>query len=126
MTLGRTLSLQTLVDKKATISQQRFFREKFGDSIGITECLCVEIVDDFDFEWAVRNLLDAESLKCYTAAITPARKVYCSPVTVVGEQTYCEAITETLRVFAVARAVAFADAYNHSPFDILTHFGVCE
>lgn len=114
MTSGKTLHLQTLIEKKAIISQVNVFRANLGESAEITRSLCVGIVDEFDFEWAVRNLLDETALKSYENAIAPARKVYLSPTVVVGDQTYCEAITQVLKVFDGARALAFADAYNLS------------
>ena len=50
--MSRTLTLQTLIDKGACSEQVELFRAKFGESVRVTQRLCVSVADAFDWDWA--------------------------------------------------------------------------
>jgi hypothetical protein len=57
--VSRTLTLQTLIDEHACPSQAELFGNTFGDSVEVTPELCLSVADQFDWDWASRNLLFA-------------------------------------------------------------------
>ena len=54
--MTRTLTLQTLIDKHACLSQAELFGNTFGDSVEVTPELCLSVADKFDWDWAARHL----------------------------------------------------------------------
>jgi len=101
---SRILTVSTLVALGACIEQRAKFKALFGDSVEITEALCVEHASTFNFDWAALHLLSA-----------PARSEY--------ERVRAAAWAEYERVTAAAwaeydrvTAAAFARAYiNDQP-----------
>jgi hypothetical protein len=56
---SKILKLATLIELHACTSQTDLFKERFGESVEITETLCEGVATLFDFDWAARNLLTA-------------------------------------------------------------------
>jgi hypothetical protein len=84
---SRILELQTLINNGACAEQVKLFREKFGESVFVTEDLCASVAHEFDFDWAAMNLLSpaawAEYMRVkdsawteYMCAASPARREY--------------------------------------------------
>ncbi len=55
--MSRILTLETLKLMNACYGQALLFQELFGDSVEITPELCIKHANDFDYNWAARNLL---------------------------------------------------------------------
>src|SRR6202142_3423436 len=62
---SKILKLATLIELHACTSQKDLFKEKFGESVEITETLCEGVATLFDFDWAARNLLTAPAYAEY-------------------------------------------------------------
>ena len=73
---SRVLTLAALKRKGACADQIALFRDKFGDSVVVTEALCVEHAAAFSWSWGAENLLSAPALAAHQAAIAPARAAY--------------------------------------------------
>ena len=75
---SRTLTLATLVRKGACREQREKFAKLFGKSVEITEALCAEHANEFNWDWAARNLLSASASAraAYDAAVAPALAAY--------------------------------------------------
>ena len=74
--MSRTLTLQTLIDKGACYAQVELFRAKFGESVRVTQRLCVSVADAFDWNWAARHLLSKPARAEYERVTAPARAEY--------------------------------------------------
>jgi hypothetical protein len=83
--VSRTLTLQTLIDEHACLSQAEFFGNTFGDSVEVTPELCLSVAYQFDWDWAARHLLSAwadydrvraSAQADYDRATAPARADY--------------------------------------------------
>ena len=61
MTASRTLTLETLKAKRACAEQLRLFESMFGQSVEVTEALCVEVSAKFGFAWAAEHLLSPDA-----------------------------------------------------------------
>ncbi len=70
------IHLQTLIDKRACASQTDLFRAMFGDSVNVTQKLCVSVADKFDFGWAAEHLLTRQQRADYDRITAPARADY--------------------------------------------------
>jgi hypothetical protein len=68
---SRTLTLQTLIDKRACVEQIDLFRAKFGESVEVTEALCRSVASEFDWHWAGNNLLSKKGYDDYRAKRKP-------------------------------------------------------
>jgi hypothetical protein len=132
MSNTRTLTLQTLNDKKACTGQLLLFKQLFGESVEISESACILVADKFDWNWAANKLLStsarkayyeatasageayhearASALKAYDEATAPAWKVYDKARASAGE-AYNEAIVSALKAYNKVRASAFAKQY---------------
>ena len=74
--MSRTLTLQTLIDKGACYAQVELFRAKFGESVRVTQRLCVSVADAFDWNWAARHLLSKPARAECGRVTAPARAEY--------------------------------------------------
>ncbi len=54
---ARTLTIQTLIDKGACSKQVELFHAKFGESVRVTQRLCVSAANQFLWNWAAKYLL---------------------------------------------------------------------
>ncbi len=73
---SRILELQTLVNNGACAEQVKLFREKFGESVLVTEDLCVSVAREFYFDWAAKHLLSPAAWAEYERAVVSARAEY--------------------------------------------------
>ena len=96
---SRTLTLTTLKKKGACKGQVALFRTMFGQSVEITEALCVEHAAAFNWGWAAENLLTAPARAEYDRVRAPAWAEY--------DRVTAPALAEYERV----RAAAWARAY---------------
>ena len=99
MTTSRTLTLETLKVERACAEQLRLFESMFGQSVEVTEALCVEVSAKFDFAWAAQRLLSPDALAEYERVTAPAWAEY--------KRVKASAWAEYKRV----KAAAFARAY---------------
>jgi hypothetical protein len=101
------LHIKQLTDQHACADQVDLFRVLFGDSVGITEELCVSVADKFDFGWAAVHLLTKAARADYDRAVASARADY-------------ERITVPARAdYDRARASALAD-YDRADYERIT------
>lgn len=107
----KILSLQTLIDKGACLSQVELFREKFGESVEVTESLANQVVHEFDFDWAARHLLSTPTYKEYKKLCAPAYEEYKKMRDLVYKEykTVCGLAYEEYKKVC---AIAFAKLYN--------------
>jgi hypothetical protein len=122
MKKSRLLKLSTLIELGACSDQVELFRKTFGESVRVTEKLCLSVSDKFAWTWAASHLLSALteyarvralawaeykrviSLACseYERAIAPA----------VATRAEYERITAPARTeYERAKALAFARGY---------------
>jgi hypothetical protein len=124
--VSRTLTLKTLIDKGACDAQVELFRAKFGESVRVTQRLCVSVVDAFDWNWAARHLLSAPALAEYrrvkAAAWAEYRRVKAAAPAEYG-RVAAAAWAEYRRVTAAAPAEygrvtarTFAKLYNQNRY----------
>ncbi len=127
------LTLQRLVELDACEEQREIFAEMFGTEVEVTEELCAKVANTFDWNWAVKNLLDAaahaeyertvnSAYAEYTRAIKSAYVEYTrtiAPASAEYERVRASARAEYMRVKAItrdeynrARATTFAKLYN--------------
>jgi hypothetical protein len=90
------LTAQQLIDEHACIGQVKLFRKMFGDSVNVTQRLCVSVAGKFDFCWAARHLLSLQALDEYKRVTAPALAKY--------ERVRAPALAEYNRVMAPALA----------------------
>jgi hypothetical protein len=70
---SRILKLSTLSGLKACVDQVALFWETFGESVRVTEELCLSVSDKFDWMWAAENLLSAPAWAEYKRLTDLAR-----------------------------------------------------
>ena len=107
---SRILELQTLVNNGACAEQVRLFREKFGESVFVTEDLCVSVAREFDFNWAARHLLSPAALDEYERVTAPAWAEY-ERVKASARAEYERVTAPALAEYERATAAAFARGY---------------
>ena len=93
---SRILKLSTLVEHGACSDQTKLFKKMFGNSVRVTEKLCLSVADKFNFKWAARNLLTLEARAEYDRVAASARAEY--------ERVSASALAEYERVSASAFA----------------------
>ena len=94
----RTL-VQTLIDKGACYAQVELFRAKFGESVRVTQRLCVSVADAFDWNWAAGHLLSKPAWAEYERVTAPAWRVW-APARAEYERVWAEYGRVTARTFA--------------------------
>ena len=123
MTTSRTLTISTFAALGACGPQRTKFQKLFGDSVEITEALCVAHAATFNFDWAASHLLSASARAEYDRVEAAAWAEY-DRVEAAARAEYdrvtAPARAEYERVEAAARAeyervtaAAFARAYNN-------------
>lgn len=95
----RTLTLKQLTYAGACEGQVELFRERFGESVKVTEELCRSVAGEFDWGWAARCLLSRAAQDTYDAAEATAWDAYYA------------ARAATWAAYRAAAATAFARAY---------------
>ena len=76
MKTSRSLTLAQLVAANACKHQRNLFAKLFGESVEVTEALCVEHVATFDWDWAGSHLLSAPAWAECDKARAAARAEY--------------------------------------------------
>ena len=74
--MSRTLTIQTLIGKGACPEQVELFRAKFGESVRVTQRLCVSVADAFAWNWAAQHLLSTLAWAEYVRVKAPAQAKY--------------------------------------------------
>jgi hypothetical protein len=59
--MPKVITLQQLKEFNACKSQRILFKENFGDSVEISQELCVKFAQHFQFTWAAAALLSAKN-----------------------------------------------------------------
>jgi hypothetical protein len=128
----KTITLKSLQRLHACKPQVALFQELFGESVEVTEELCVKHARDFDWCWAAEHLLTKTQQGVYDEATAPAWKVYgeaTAPAWKVYNDTWAalkvyddtrtaawkvcdEATAADSKVYDEATAAAFAKAFN--------------
>jgi hypothetical protein len=93
---NQTITVEMLVKMGACHSQVMLFRRLFGKSVKVTLKGCVKAAQQFDWNWASRNLLTATAEKAYQEATATAWKAYQ------------EAKAPAWKAYQEATAIAFA------------------
>ena len=70
------ITLAQLKRLHACEKQVTLFHSLFGQSVEVTEALCLEHVDKFDWDWAVQHLLTATAQAEYNRVMAPASAEY--------------------------------------------------
>jgi len=117
----RTLTYQTLSDKRACKDQLDAFRALFNESVDITPELCVTHAATFDWSWAADSLLSPAAWAEYKRATAPAWEKYdhatatalaeYKRATATALAKYKRASASALAEYKRAVAAAWADAY---------------
>ena len=107
--MAKKITARMLQAKSACSDQVEKFKELFPEGIEVTEALCVQHAQVFDWSWSAENLLTPEAWKVYCETTTPAWKVY-SETTAAAWKVYTETAA-AWKVFDETRAAAFARAY---------------
>ena len=110
MTASRTLTLDRLERYGACQDATELFAALFGDSVEVTEELCVTHAMDFSWDWASKNLLSESAQAAYHAAEAQAREDY-NAATAPTRASYNAAIADDWVAYDAATAPAWA-AYN--------------
>ena len=127
------LTLRQLIDEGACVDQRALFKATFGESVDVTEDLCVQHAQDFDWIWAAYHLLSADQQvvynsalsqaqaaygaalsqerAAYRAAVNQARAAYDAAVNQAGA-AYDAAVDQAQAVYSAAQATTWARAYN--------------
>jgi hypothetical protein len=105
------LHIKQLTDKRACKVQVELFHTMFGESVNVTQKLCVSVVDKFDFEWAANLLLTAPARASYKRAVAPAQASY-DRVRAPAQASYDRVRAPAQASYKRAVAKAFAKAYN--------------
>ena len=118
----KVLTLQQLKEKNACSEQVELFKAMFGESVIITESLCLSVADKFVWNWASDNLLDERQRKLYNESITPAWKLFnesrSAALKLYNEsisaalKLYNESMAPAEKLYDESMAPAFANAYN--------------
>lgn len=73
--MSKLLKLSQLESRGACQEQRRLFQTKFNQQIELTEELCVEHADEFDWDWAACRLLSVSGFQAYSWDTEPAESV---------------------------------------------------
>ena len=117
-----TITVSMLREKGACEQQVKLFTELFGESVKVTEELCIRYSDRFDFNWAARVFLSAAAWAEYqrvTAAALAEYERVEDPAWAEYKRVTAAALAEYRRVRAAAwaeyqrvRAQTWARYYN--------------
>ena len=70
------ITLKQLLEEGACKSDVEFFKSRFGESVEVTEELCLSVYDKFNWDWASVHLLTSPALDAYKKAMSPAWDAY--------------------------------------------------
>jgi len=101
----KTLTLDTLKAKSACLSQREVFKRLFGESVVVTESLCLSVAGRFDWVWASENILSAYQLGLYNESVEPAQKLYDESMGV-ARKLYDELMESERRLYYKSRESA--------------------
>ena len=116
------ITVERLKRLRACKAQVARFAELFPDGVEVTEELCIQHAQDFDWRWGSRNLLSPLALAAYDNAVAPARADYDNAVARAWARAhydnavarawadYEKAATQVRADYEKAGAVAFAKA----------------
>ena len=110
--MNPTITLALLERKQACRPQLDAFRELFGESVEVTEALCVQHASVFNWGWAADRLLNSSARKAYNEAVAPAWKTY-DEATALASKAYDEATALALKSYDKALAPA-SKAYDEA------------
>ena len=74
--MANVITLDVLIEKKACQDQVDLFKQHFGESVEITEEICLKYYDKFVIERVVVNMLNEEQREAYMVIQGPAWKDY--------------------------------------------------
>jgi hypothetical protein len=112
MKKSRILKLSTLIGLNACPDQVKLFRETFGESVEVTEKLCLSVSDKFAWTWAAHKLLPASAQIEYVRVTAPAYAEYDSACASDVTRSYYERVGAPARAkYNRAQALAFARGY---------------
>ncbi len=118
----------------ACSKQLNEFKQRFGESVDVTEEACVAVSQEFNWDWAARNLLSqpawkvyddakAYARKAYNDATAPARKAY-NAATATAQKAYNDATSHAWKEYyggrRTGKAYNDAKAYAWKAYDITT------
>ena len=74
--MNMIITIAKLQQLDACPSQIIRFKELFGTEVKVTEELCVQYAQEFDFSWAAKNFLPITAQEVYWEDIVSSQKVY--------------------------------------------------
>ena len=114
------ITVERLKRLRACKAQVARFAELFPDGVEVTEELCIQHAQDFDWRWGSRNLLSPLALAAYDNAVAPAWVDYKKAVAPAradykkaiaqARADYDNAVARAWAAYEKAGAVAFAKA----------------
>jgi hypothetical protein len=107
MKKSRILKLSTLIGLNACSDQVELFGETFGESVRVTEKLCLSVSDKFAWSWGASHLLSARPRTEYERVTYRAWAKYkhvAAPALAEYERLKDLAWAEFVRAIAPARA----------------------
>ena len=120
--MANIITLDMLINKKACQEQIDLFKQCFGESVEITEDLCLKYSNEFHINWLIDNMLNEEQRELYYTIQAPAWKKYLAIQESVYEEYKAiqgpayeeyEAIeAPALEAYDKEKARAFCVAYN--------------
>jgi hypothetical protein len=78
--------LADLIDKGACAKQIALFKKLFGESVEVTEELCLKYYNKFAFWWAADNLLSVSAWEAYVKVRASAIEAYIKASTSAPEE----------------------------------------
>jgi hypothetical protein len=109
-----------LRNASACSDQVDLFRERFGESVDVTEATCLAVADLFDWYWAAAHLLPAPALAEFDRATATAHAEYLRATatdwaeyyraTATTHAEYQRAVAPARAEYARAQALSFARA----------------
>ncbi len=72
----KTIMLQQLVDLGACERARTKFEVLFGQSVEVTEAVCLALANEFDWAWAAKRLLTPSAKAEYDRIVKPVQAEY--------------------------------------------------
>jgi len=98
---------------KACQKQIDRFRELFGESVEVSEKLCLKHAEEFDWHWAAGNLLSAPARQEYERIEAPAQQKY-ELVKAQARQEYKRVEAQACQEYERIRTQALSSVYQTS------------
>jgi hypothetical protein len=106
--MPKTLTYAQLKSAGACANQRKQFKTLFGLSVEVTEALCLFVSDQFDWDWASRNLL-SPAAQAEVDKVRAAARAEVDKVTAAAWAEYDKVTAAAWAEFDKVRAPAWAE-----------------